>query len=96
MEIIVNFGGCSDCNALNSRLRGEKNRNFELRSIWALFKVPFKDGWWGWEEAFGRTTSHKSNLQYFSAAANFSRKLFGALDLQFFFLFFFFCLKHFD
>ncbi len=81
MEIIVNFGGCSDCDALNSRLT---KKTLSCEASGHFLKCRLKDGRGGWEEAFDRTMSHKSDFQYFSAAANFSGKLFGALDLQFF------------
>lgn len=40
----------------------------------------------GWEEAFDRTMSHKSDFHYFPVAANLklNLKLFRALDLQLF------------
>lgn len=78
MEIIVNFGGCSDCDALNSRLT---KKPLSCEASGHFLKCRLKDVCAGVKEAFDQAESHKSDFQYFSAAANFLRKLFGACDL---------------
>lgn len=82
MEIIVNFGSCSDCDALNSRLA--KKKTLSCAASGHFLKCQFYGGWGCCEKAFEQTISHKSGFLYITVVANFCKKLFEALDLQFF------------